>query len=255
MLLSPEGGELAKLMLKHFGGSQKPNLPVQQPVKPKPTEERNPDLPQTNKEKYSLDYSKWESLDEQEKQEQIKNLGEEEYKKMFGCFHDRRKERQLYEKSTREKLEAAERFKKEGNKFFQNKEYAKADIEYQKALIQFDYAFPDTPEEEKDMEKLQEQVHTNVALVKFYQKDYKECISQCSLAIKINKDAMKPRYRRACAYLEIDDYENVLKEIEEGLKIDAKSADFIALKEKLSGKMKQYEQKNEQVYKKMFGSS
>jgi len=33
---------------------------------------------------------------------------------MFGCFHDRRKERQLYEKSTREKLDAAERFKKEG---------------------------------------------------------------------------------------------------------------------------------------------
>ena len=58
MLLSPEGGEFAKLMLKHFG-TQKPNVPVQQPVKPKPVEERNPDIPQTNKEKYSLDYSKW----------------------------------------------------------------------------------------------------------------------------------------------------------------------------------------------------
>jgi hypothetical protein len=32
-------------------------------------------------------------------------------------------------------LEAAERFKKEGNKFFQAKEYEKADIEYQKALL------------------------------------------------------------------------------------------------------------------------
>ena len=58
-----------------------------------------------------------EGLNEEEKQQQIKKLGEEEeYKKMFGCFHDRRKERQLYEKSTREKLDAAERFKKEGKR-------------------------------------------------------------------------------------------------------------------------------------------
>jgi hypothetical protein len=60
MLLSQEGEEFAKLVLKHFGTSKKPNIPVEQPFKPKPTVvERNPELPQTNKEKYSLDYSKW----------------------------------------------------------------------------------------------------------------------------------------------------------------------------------------------------
>ncbi len=30
---------------------------------------------------------------------------------------------------------------------------------------------------------------------------------------------MKPRYRRACAYLEIDEYENVEKVFESGLKL------------------------------------
>ena len=60
MLLSQEGGEFAKLILKHLGTSKKPNIPVEQPpAKPKPTVERNPEVPQTNKEKYSLDYSKW----------------------------------------------------------------------------------------------------------------------------------------------------------------------------------------------------
>ena len=68
-----------------------------------------------------------------------------------------------------------------GNKLFQKKEYHKADVEYQKALIQFDYTFTDTPEEEKKMEKLQEQCHTNMALVKSALKDYKECIQQCKL--------------------------------------------------------------------------
>ena len=110
-----------------------------------------------------------------------------------------------------------------GNRFFQSKEYEKADVEYQKALIQFDYTFADTPEEEKEVAKLQEQCHTNMALVKFYLKDYKECIQQCSLviifeiireffkALKINKNAMKARYRKACAFLELDDYGNVEK--------------------------------------------
>ena len=53
-------------------------------------------------------------MNEEERAEMAKNIPEEDYKKMFGCFHDRRKERQLYEKSTKEKLEAADRFKKEG---------------------------------------------------------------------------------------------------------------------------------------------
>ena len=49
-------------------------------------------------------------------------------------------------------------------------------------------------------------------------KDYKECILQCDLvfqshsmiyskAIKINNEAMKARYRKALAYLELDEYE------------------------------------------------
>ena len=83
-----------------------------------------------------------------------------------------------------------------GNKFFQSKDYAKADVEYQKALIQFDYAFPDDPKEEKEMEKLQEQCHTNMALVKFYMKDYKECIHHCNLVRGIGVYSGIIYYRR-----------------------------------------------------------
>lgn len=38
-------------------------------------------------------------------------LKENPYLQQMGCNNDRRKERQLYEKSTEEKLEAAETFK------------------------------------------------------------------------------------------------------------------------------------------------
>jgi CHASE3 domain sensor protein len=68
-----------------------------------------------------------------------------------------------------------------GNKFYQIKEYEKADIEYQKALLQFEYTFADTDEEQKRVDKLTEQCNTNMALVKFNLKKYKECIHHCSM--------------------------------------------------------------------------
>ncbi len=53
----------------------------------------------------------------------------------MGCSHDRRKERELYEKSTKEKLDNAEFFKKEGNKHIRDKEYDKASYFYSKAIL------------------------------------------------------------------------------------------------------------------------
>lgn len=41
----------------------------------------------------------------------------------MACTHDRRKEREIYDKSTDEKLENADYFKKEGNKKFQEGNY------------------------------------------------------------------------------------------------------------------------------------
>ena len=44
----------------------------------------------------------------------------------MGCSHDRRKERELYEKPVKDKLNAGEIFKNDGNKYMKEKEYVKA---------------------------------------------------------------------------------------------------------------------------------
>ena len=57
-------------------------------------------------------------------------MKENPYLQQLGCSHDRRKERDLYEKSTKEKLDNAEIFKNDGNKHIADKEYDKASYFY-----------------------------------------------------------------------------------------------------------------------------
>jgi hypothetical protein len=54
----------------------------------------------------------------------------------MGCFHDRRKERELYEKPTDEKLDNAEIFKKEGKFPFKiDKETMRSNKKIMKKLV------------------------------------------------------------------------------------------------------------------------
>ena len=108
-----------------------------------------------------------------------------------------------------EKLEAAKAFRLEGkfacicfykktkgNNCVRDKEYEKAAYMYQKvsssritsmiqeydalkALVHFDYTFPDTEEENLIFDKEKEACHLNMALVKFNLKDYDETINHC----------------------------------------------------------------------------
>lgn len=64
------------------------------------------------------------------------------------------KERELYEKSTKEKLDNAEQFKNEGNTAVKDKDFEKAGFFYAKALLQFDYTFADTKEEQERQDLL-----------------------------------------------------------------------------------------------------
>jgi len=104
-----------------------------------------------------------------------------QYQNQMGCFHDRRKERELFEKPLKEKFEACERFKNEGNEHFKLKNFEKADIEYQKALLQLDYSFPDKPEEDKKMQELQEALYGNMATLKYQLKDFDDSIHNANL--------------------------------------------------------------------------
>jgi len=80
-----------------------------------------------------------------------------------------------------------------------------------KALLQFDYTFTDTEEEDKRLNILKESCHTNLALVKYLQKDYDESLTQCFQALKLNPKNIKAMFRQAAIHCDRDLFEDTQK--------------------------------------------
>jgi len=260
MLVSQQASDFANLILKHYDKPDKLEAKANKGLESanvKNESENSQDMKteyQNNPlDKYNNDYSKWKNLEKEDEEKVVKDPNNvENYKDQMGCFHDRRKEREIFEKPTKEKLEAAERFKLEGNKCVSDKNYEKADFEYQKALLQFDYTFPDNPEDDKKMQELQESCHSNMALVQFHLKDYKESIHQAGMALKLNPANIKARYRKVCSLIEIDGFDQAQEEIAKAMEIDAKNTAILDIKKTLTEKIKQSKQKEKNLYQSMF---
>ncbi|EGR30661.1 hypothetical protein IMG5_126420 [Ichthyophthirius multifiliis] len=138
MEVSETAYEFSNIILEEFAGPYRKNILEQQINN---IEEKYQNLEQQKKndtDKYSLNYDqKFNNIkDDEDKQKELQDLIKQNpYLQAMGCSHDRRKERELYEKSTKEKLDNAEFFKNEGNKAIKEKEYEKAAFFYQKVLI------------------------------------------------------------------------------------------------------------------------
>jgi len=48
---------------------------------------------------------------------------------------------------------------------------------YEKAVVHFDYTFPDNEKQEARMQQLREKCHLNLALSQYYLKQYDEALS------------------------------------------------------------------------------
>ncbi len=90
--------------------------------------------------------------------------------KPFMPVHDRRKEREIFEKSNFEKLDDMRSFKEEGNKHYQHQRFAEASHFYLKAILVSDYTFPKEESEKKEMKEILQKVNSNMGL----------CQLQCS---------------------------------------------------------------------------
>ncbi|SOV23196.1 peptidyl-prolyl cis-trans isomerase, putative [Plasmodium sp. DRC-Itaito] len=175
--------------------------------------------------KYELDYSKFEECINDIENEEKEEKHREEHKHDFinnknPCSHDHSKERQLYEKSTKEKIKASNIFNEEGKKAFYEKNYKLACVYFRKGLIQLDYSFPDSNEEENEQRKLEINLHLNMALTKFHMSKFYECISECSTVLNFDKDNIKAYYRKGQAYMSLDLYDDAKREFLKVLEIN-----------------------------------
>jgi len=212
------------------------------------------------------DYKKFEEIskildkddkDKDENNEKIENKSVDKLK--MGCSNDLRKERQLYDKSTKEKIYAAKVFKEEGDLYIKKKQYDTANISYEKAMTQLFYTFEDTKEDEIEVDKLKLLLNSNIAMCKIGLFQYKDAVGYLNEVLKIDKSNIKTIYRLAYIFFKIEDFHLSKTYISDGIRIlneknvfDKNELDaFIQLENDVLNKEKENNLKLEGLFKKM----
>lgn len=167
------------------------------------------------------------------------------------CSHDHQKEWQIYDKSTEEKINAADRFRQEGNEAYRKHNYGLASVQYRKALLQFDYTFAETEELEKQVDAVKLPCLLNLAACKCQQEDWDEVLTQCRLALEVNPRAVKAYYRQGLAHLARDDFELAKDALMSAHEIEPANKEVLASLQQLKTKMETYKVRRRDVAKEM----
>jgi len=197
------------------------------------------------------DYKKFENLAKETDLEEVKNLERTKDALKMGCNNDFRKERQLLDKPSKDKIEACKVFKNEGDDLIKEKKYADAVLSYEKALLQLFYTFSDDPEEDRQVDKLKAAINMNIAMCKINLGKFDEAINCSNEALRVDKNNLKALYRIAFSYFKLDKYEEAKKSIQDGLAIDPKEKLFFDLRQQIEDKEKENDMKAAKMFKKL----
>mmetsp|Transcript_17639 Transcript_17639/g.49945 ORF Transcript_17639/g.49945 Transcript_17639/m.49945 type:complete len:442 (-) Transcript_17639:60-1385(-) len=168
-----------------------------------------------------------------------------------GCSHDHQKEWAIYDKSTEEKINAADRFRQEGNEAYRKHNYGLAAVHYRKALLQFDYTFADTDEEEKLVDDVKERCLLNLAACKCQQEEWDEVLTQCRLALEINPRSVKAFYRTGQAHLARDQFELATDSLRSAHELEPQNPEVHAALKQLRKNMARYKARQREVFREM----
>lgn len=162
------------------------------------------------------------------------------------------KEKESWDMSTQEKIEAAGKKKEEGNVLFKAGKYVRASKRYEKAVsfIEYDSSFSD--DEKQQVKLLKVSCNLNNAACKLKLKEYKEAAKLCSKVLEIDNKNVKALYRRAQAYIQLVDLDLAELDIKKALEIDPDNRDVKLEYKVLKEKIKEYNKKDAQFYGNIF---
>lgn len=168
-----------------------------------------------------------------------------------GCSHDHQKEWAIYERSTEEKIAAADRFRQEGNEAYRKHNYGLAAVHYRKALLQFDYTFAEGEAEEKAADDVKVPCLLNLAACKCHQEEWDEVVTQCRLALEINPRAVKAYYRTGLAHLARDNWDLAKDALMSAHEIEPQNHEVLQALRQLKNKKETYKVRTKEVAKEM----
>ncbi|KAL2319318.1 hypothetical protein Fmac_028287 [Flemingia macrophylla] len=192
------------------------------------------------------------------------------------------KEKESWDMSTQEKIEAAGKKKEEGNALFKAGKYTRASKRYEKVIkyklnvyfyplsfqcisrdifvtetlsqaVKFiEYDTPFSEEEKKSSKALKVACNLNNAACKLKLKDYKQAEKLCTKVLDLESTNVKALYRRGQAYIQLADLDLAELDIKKALEIDPNNRDVKIEYKTLKEKMKEYNRKEAKFYGNMF---
>ena len=180
----------------------------------------------------STDYSKFDKIAIEIEREEILSK-----KKILNMANpnDIKIQRQMFEGSSKPKIEMCTIFKNEGDENLKNKKYQQAQNSYEKALSNLFYNFDDK-EEQKKIEKLKCAINLNLSMTLMKLNNYKDAIGYLIEAKRLQPDNLKTLYRMAYCHNCIGEYDKARQIINDVLKKNEKSEEFKNLLEDVNKK-------------------
>lgn len=208
----------------------------------------------------STDYSKFENLAKgyEAKEAELKKEKDSElnkYSHLMGCNNDLRKEKQLMDKPIKEKIEASKRFKTEGDDLLKQKKFDEAIVVYEKGLLQLFYTFPDDKEEDKEVERIKENINLNCSFCEIKKEKYDKATEYLNEAMRVNKENVKTLYRMSFCHFKLEKFEQAKNEINQAINICKQKGNdekpFQDLLNDINNKVKQLQDNQDNLLKKM----
>lgn len=162
------------------------------------------------------------------------------------------KDKESWDMTTEEKVEAAGKKKEEGNALFKTGKYAKASKRYEKAVKFIEYDTSYTDEQKKSAKALKIACNLNDAACKLKLKDYKQAEKLCTKVLELESTNVKALYRRAQAYIQLADFDLAEFDIKKALEIDPNNRDVKLEYKTLKEKVKEINKKDAKFYGNMF---
>jgi tetratricopeptide (TPR) repeat protein len=199
----------------------------------------------------TTDYKKYEQMSKDIALEELTDDPKTKEAFKMGCNNDLRKQRQLFDKPSKDKIDAARIFKNEGDEFLKQKKWNEANNCYEKGLLQLFYTFSNDKEEDRKVDLMKLSLNMNMAMCKMNLNKYEEAIGYCTEALRVDKENIKAIYRIAYCYLQMDKYEDMKKYVDMGLKIQPDNKEFKGLIDMMNNKIKQEEDNSKKLFKKI----
>lgn len=162
------------------------------------------------------------------------------------------KEKEPWEMSNNEKIEAARRKKEEGNLLFNTGKYQRAEKKYDKAAdyVNEDESFRD--DEQKLAKQLRVSCWLNGAACSLKLNDFLGAINLCSKVLDIEFHNVKALYRRAQAYMEIADLISAELDIKKALEADPENREVKLIQKNLKQLQAESNKRDSKLYMNMF---